>query len=122
MSKNKEILPETKVGLAKEKRISLRAEFNVDAFVVSNDKLEQILDYTNDTNIFSLILFFFSLAITCIITLFTANINNYIFNGLIAIASISLTVGIVKIQAHRKQRKRIHQIICAIKKYRCRLE
>lgn len=123
MPKNQQITQNSKVGSENRNQITLRAAFDIEVSPVSHDKLDLILDYTNDTPVFGLILTCFSFCFGCILALFTCTINNkYVFSGIAAGAAVCFTVGVFKLSSHQKQRLRIHRMVQKIKRHRCVLE
>lgn len=123
MPKNQQITQNTKVGSENKNQVTLRAAFDIEVSLVSHDKLDQILEYTNDTPTFGLIVTCFSFGLGCILALFTCSINNeYIFGGILAGAAVCFSVGINKYSVHRTERLRIRRMVQKIKMHRCMLE
>jgi len=122
MPKNHHFVDNNQALSKSKNRVNVKATFDLEVFLVSSDKLEQIQEYTNDTPIFGAIMFLFSICITSIVTLLVTTIaSRIVFLILIGIATVSFTAGVLKLNAHKKERRRINKIVQSIKRNKCDL-
>jgi hypothetical protein len=102
----KDLLTCTKVNRHEENRITVKAKLPVNWYIISDDSLLRITEYSEDSTQFSKSLFFFSTAIALLITLLTTNIaDKLIFAMMFAGASTCFTLGYRNYTIHLKIKK-----------------
>jgi hypothetical protein len=100
--------------------IPVKGKFEIEFFIVSDENLEQLKEYSNGSTKFDIALFLFALAIALITTLLTTVINSrLIFAILISVASLSFVTGMFNYIGYCKSRKRIIDILKRIKRNKC---
>jgi hypothetical protein len=112
-------LPESKNF---KKFVPVKGNVDIEFFIVSDESLQQLKEYSNGSTKFDISLFLFALAAGLVTTIVTTDIKSkFIFAALISIASISFVIGIFKYIEFIKSRKQISTILNRIRKNKCDL-
>jgi hypothetical protein len=85
-------------------------------FLVSEDNIEQLEDYSNNTSKFDISLFLLSISISLVITLLTSDINKYLVYLMITLSSITGVAGVIIYVWFYKKKKQISKLIKKIKR------